>query len=507
MNGLTVGYLAERNARTQPDAEAIVQREGGERTETVTFEAFNRRIDRLANALADRGIEAGDTVATYTGNRIETVESYLAAMKLGALPVPINHRFKAGEVSYVLEDSDATLCIFDEAGREAITGVHEEFDASVGEYLYVGESTPDFANDYEAVRSGASADPVEVVPSRYDDAAIMYTSGTTGKPKGCVLTHDNIVQAAENSLYEVNLSRDARFMVVTPLFHIAALGLFMMAFYVGGTTILVDDFEPVSVLSILEEESVTASFMVPMMSRAVLGADPGAYDLSQFEHYMTGAAPSERSLKKEIIETFDCKLYDVFGQTELSPSTTMLRPENVLEKPETVGRPIINVEVKVVDETGDEVDPGEIGRIAYRGPTVFKEYYGMPEKTAEVFDDGWFISDDLVRIDDDGFVHFVGRADDMIITGGENVHPAEIEEVLHELEGVDEVAVVGVPDDQWGERVKAVVVPEDGGALTEDDVVGHVESNLAGFKKPREVEFRDQLPRNPTGKVLKSELA
>ncbi len=507
MDGLTVGYLAERNARTQPNGEAIVQRANGGRTETVTFEALNRRIDRLANALADRGIGQGDTVATYTGNRVETIESYLAAMKLGALPVPINHRFKAGEVSYVLEDSDSTLCIFGEAGRDVITDVHDEFDAPVEEFIYVGDSTPAFATDYETVRDDGSADPVDIVPARTDEAAIMYTSGTTGRPKGCVLTHDNIVQAAENSLYEVNLSRDARFMVVTPLFHIAAVGLFMMAFYVGGTAILVDDFEPESALSILEQESVTATFMVPMMSRAVLAADPGAYDLSQFDHYMTGAAPSERSLKEAIIETFDCNLYDVFGQTELSPSTTMLRPENALEKPDSVGRPIVNVEVKVVDENGEEVETGETGRIAYRGPTVFKEYYGMPEKTAEVFDDGWFVSDDLVRMDEDGFVYFVGRADDMIITGGENVHPAEIEEVLHDLEGVDEVAVVGVPDDQWGERVKAVVVPEDGAALTEDDVVGHVEANLAGFKKPREVEFRDELPRNPTGKVLKNELA
>ncbi|OLZ39155.1 AMP-dependent synthetase [Natrinema saccharevitans] len=507
MDGLTVGYLAERNARTQPDGDAVVQRADGERTEAETFEELNRRVDQLANALAERGIEAGATVATYTGNRIETIESYLATMKLGALPVPINHRFKAGEVNYVLEDSDAALCIFDEAGRETIAGVHDEFDSPVEEYLHVGESTPAFATDYETVRDDASADPVDVVPARADEAAIMYTSGTTGKPKGCVLTHDNVVQAAENSLYEVNLSRDARFMVVTPLFHIAAFGLFMMSFYVGGTTILVDDFEPASVLSVLEDESVTATFMVPMMSRAVLSADPESYDLSSFEHYMTGAAPSERSLKEAIIETFDCNLYDVFGQTELSPSTTMLRPENALEKPDSVGRPIINVEVKVVDEAGNEVETGEAGRIAYRGPTVFKEYYGMPEQTTEVFDDDWFVSDDLVRMDEDGFVYFVGRADDMIITGGENVHPAEIEEVLHDLEGVDEVAVVGVPDDQWGERVKAVVVPEDGAALSEDDVVDHVGANLAGFKKPREVEFRDELPRNPTGKVLKNELA
>ena len=407
-------------------------------------------------------------------------------MKLGAIPVPINHRFKDREVRYVLEDSGSSLVVFD---ADAATIVETLTDgAVVDEFLYVGDDVPEYAENYRTARKSASTDRVAVVPDRLDDAALMYTSGTTGRPKGCVLTHDNIVQNSVNTVYSAGFEENAdRVLVVTPLFHIAAFEVFNNTFYTGSTSYVVDRFDPVRVLDIIEDAAVTSSFFVPTMSRALLAVDGfEAYDLSSFETYMTGAAPSGRELKKAIIEAFDAELFEVFGQTEMSPVTTILHPEDALDKPDSIGKPIINVSLKVVDETGAEVESGEIGRAAYKGATAFREYLGMPEKTREVFDDeGYFVSSDLVRRDDDGYVYFVDRYDDMIISGGENIYPAEIEEVLYEHEAVAEVGVVGVPDEKWGERVKVVIALREGASLTAEEAVDFVGSRLADFKKPR----------------------
>jgi acyl-CoA synthetase (AMP-forming)/AMP-acid ligase II len=513
MDGMTVGWLAERNAAKYPEKEAVVFRDGDGNRDPVTHAEFNERTDRVAHGLRERGIEQGDTVAVYMQNNIPTLETYLGAMKLGALPVPVNHRFKTDEVQYVLEDSGADLLIFDTDAREVVDELQDR-TGTPEEYLYVDDDQPDYADSYQAFRAAASADPVDIVPSRLDDATLMYTSGTTGKPKGCILTHENLLMQATNSLVasatdgqEVDM--DGRDLVVTPLFHIAAVGLFLNSFYVSATTVVMDEFDPDRVLTVLEEESCTGAFFVPMMARALLNhPEFESFDLSAFDRFRIGAAPSGRELKKTIQERFGADIADAFGQTEMSPTTTTLMPSQALEKPDTVGRPLLNVLAKVVDpETGEEVDPGEIGRICYKGPTVMRGYYGMPEKTADTIRDGWFHSGDLVRMDEDGFVEFVGRSDDMIISGGENIYPAEIEETLHEHEAVDEVTVVGVPDDTWGERVKAVIALHEGADLTAAEVREYVGERLADFKKPQEVAFVDALPRNPTGKVLKGQAA
>ncbi|MFB6171742.1 MAG: class I adenylate-forming enzyme family protein [Haloarculaceae archaeon] len=510
MRGLTSGYLSERNARQAPDREAVVMQGPDGRRETVTFAEFDDRVNRVANGLRDRGIDEGDKVAVFTQNSVETVESYFGAMKLGALPVPINHRFKADEVRYVLEDSGAEVLVFDADAADIVDAIHDS-ESTPDQYLYTDADDPAYADSYQAFRESSPADPVDIVPDRLDEAMLMYTSGTTGRPKGCILTHDNIVQNSQNTVYEADFGRgeDERFLVVTPLFHVAAFALFHNTFYIGGTTLLLDEFLPGRIMEILEEESVTGSFFVPTMSRALLDLpDFDSYDLSSFQHYMTGAAPSGEELKRDIIESFDVDLYDAFGQTEMSPVTTMLLPEDALEHPDSVGRPVINVELKILDpETGEEVAQGDPGRACYKSPTRFKGYYNMPEKTESVIDeDGWFHSGDLVRRDEDGFVYFVGRSDDMIISGGENIYPAEIEEVLHEHEAIDEAAVVGVPDETWGQRVKAAVVLHDGYDLTAEEVQDYVDSRLADYKKPREVLFLDELPRNPSGKILRNQL-
>ena len=508
MEGLTLGDVAETNATKYPDDHCLVSLTGDTRRE-LTFREFDDRVSQLARAFADRGVSKGDRVAVYMQNHPETLVTYYAAMKRGALPVPVNHRFKDEEVGYVLRDSGAGLCVFDADARETISTVADRSGTDIQEYLYLGDDVPDFADGFHDTRERASTGRVEVVPDRLDEAALMYTSGTTGKPKGCVLTHDNVIQNSVNTVYTCNFEeKEDRFLVVTPLFHVAAFALFNNTFYCGSTTYLMDDFDPVRVMEAIEADRLTGSFFVPTMSRALLNVDGFEdYDLGSFRHYMTGAAPSGEELKREVIDAFDVNLYDMFGQTEMSPVTCLLDPEAALEKPDSIGKPIVNVAVKVVDDDGEEVEQGEVGRIAYRGPTAFRGYLGMPGKTEEVFDDeGYFVSSDLVREDDDGFFYFVGRHDDMIISGGENIHPAEVEEVLHEHDNIAEAAVVGVPDEEWTERVKAAVVLHDDAEMAPGDVAEHVGHNLAEFKKPREVEFYDELPRNPSGKILRADL-
>ena len=397
--------------------------------------------------------------------------------------------------------------MFDDDALKTVAGLADE-ELSVETFLHVdgAASRPAFAESYHEFRDTGVETPLDVDITRLDRAAMLYTSGTTGDPKGCLFTHDNLLQNTENTVYDVGLDRDERFLVMTPLFHVAAFALFLDAFYVGATTVLTADFDPTHVLEVIEDERVTGSFVVPTQGRALLDADIETYDLSSFRRYWTGTAPSEAELKRAIIDTFDCGLTEMFGQTELSPLTLVLPPEEAFDKIDTVGRPLFNVGVKLVDDNGEEVAQGEVGRIAYWGPTVFEGYHELPGANEEVFDGEWFVSSDLMREDEDGYYEFLGRADDMIISGGENIHPAEIEEVLHEHPGIDSAAVLGVPDERWGERVKAVVVPEPGASLTEAEVVDYVAERLANFKKPREVEFREDLPRNPTGKVVKDDL-
>jgi len=508
MSGITIGYLAERNARKWPDREAVIERDEDGRVAEFTFAEFDERADRLAEVLAERGVEQRDTVALYMKNNHEMLEAFVGIMKLGALPVPVNHRFKGDAVTYVLSDSDTRVSIIDDLGAETTSGIHDDPETPVEHSLSVSADPPAHAESYHELLAAASGDPVENVPDRGDEAAIMYTSGTTGDPKGCVYTHDNLVQILQDGAFERDtLELHNRHLIATPLFHVGAFVPFLQNFFVAGATTVVDGFDPGQALEILEAEAINSTYLVPTQTRMLLERDDlEEYDLSEMKSYGTGAAPVGAELKRETMDRFGTDVTESFGQTEAL--ALLLLPEYALEKPDSVGKPTLNLEAKVVDpDTGERLPPGEVGLIAYKGPSVIERYHNLPEKTEAAFDeDGWFVSGDLVERDEDGFFSFLGRSDDMIVSGGENVHPAEIEDVLHGHPDVSAVAVIGVPDETWGERIKASVVPTDGADLTEDGVIGYVGERLADYKRPREVEFFEELPRNPTGKVIKAKL-
>lgn len=509
MEGLTLGHILERAAANSPDAEAVVARHSDGQRNAATYSVLDERTNRVANGLIDRGLSSGDTVAVYTRNALEAVEVYLGAMKAGVLPVPINTRFGPEEVLHVLADCDVSCLVVDDEGLDVVASLRSRSEWPVDSIFHTGSETPAFAEGYDAFLDGASRSVHPIDRTRLDDAMILYTSGTTGRPKGCVLTHDNVIQGVVNPIVTLSPPRDGRFLCVMPLYHIAGFAMLVKTLYLEATTVLLPSFDPPRVLEAIESEAITNAVFVPAMARKLLAVEDFAdYDLSSFENFGIGAAPSGERLRNRIVDRFDCELRNAFGQTELSGTTTLLEPEDTLERPDSVGRPVPNVQVSVVDpDTGEPVGPGEVGQIRYRGPTVFDRYCGMPEETRSVIDeDGWFHSNDLVCRDEEGYVYLRGRLDDMIVSGGENVYPSEVEEALHEHAAVAEVAVVGAPDDEWGERVKAVVVLADGASVEAATLQEFVGERIADYKKPREITFREELPRTASGKVQKTEL-
>jgi fatty-acyl-CoA synthase len=496
---LVLGEVLARWARKTPDREAFVFND-----KRYTYSQFNERVNRLANGLMRLGIEKGDKVAVLFMNCMEIVECYFALAKIGGVVVPNNFRLTGRELTYQIDQSDSKALIFGEMFREVVDSIRPQLP-KVELYICVSERDVEGTIDYEKlVQEGSPEEPL--VPVEDDDPAfIMYTAGTTGRPKGAVLTHKNQLMMAVNTSIEGAVGQPEKQLLVFPLFHQAATGIMIIGIFLGRTAVILDIPTPENIMAAIQEEKIPVVGLVPVLWNWIVNhPNFKDYDLSSLEQGATGAAPMPLELKKKIVEALpNIRLSEAFGMTETSATAVTAKHEDILAKQGTVGKPMINVEARVVDDDDNDVPIGEVGEIVYRGPTVMKEYYKNPEATAEAFRGGWFHSGDLVRQDEDGYIYVVDRKKDMIISGGENIYPAEIEEVLYTHPKVLEATVIGVPDPDWGESVKAVVVPKQGETLTEEEVIDHCKKNLASYKKPKSVDFVDALPRNPQGKVLR----
>jgi len=502
------GEQLARSARRSPDKVAL-RFEGLERP----YAELDARVSRLAHALASRGVGRGDRVAVLMNNRLEVVESYLAGCRLGAIVVPVNFRLVAEEVAYIATDSGARLLVVDE-GLAAVASAVRGKVPTLEHCLVSGEdpsSAGPGAERYEDALRDAPEGPFQADVGEHEPAFLMYTSGTTGRPKGAVLTHLNLLMNTLNSMVEMQIrGEDEIWLSGLPLFHIGGLNGILPYLMIGGTSVILPtgQFDAARTVEVMERERVTGCYFVPTQWQQICSL-PGIRERRfALRRIMWGASIAPPSVLRAMAETFPgVPTFNAFGQTEMSSVTCVLKGEDAIRKMGSVGKPVVNVEARIVDDALRDVPVGEVGEIVYRGPTVMQGYWNKPEATAEAFEGGWFHSGDLCRMDGEGYITVVDRKKDMIISGGENIYSAEVEAAIESHPRVKEVAVIGVPHPKWVETPCAVVVPvaaDD--PPSEEEIIAHCKERLASYKKPTSVVLADALPRNASGKVLKTAL-
>jgi acyl-CoA synthetase (AMP-forming)/AMP-acid ligase II len=503
------GEQLARVARKKPDKVAYRFRDTSR-----TFAELDERVTRLANALTDRGVGRGDRVATLAMNCIEVVEAYFAAARLGALCVPINFRLVADEIEYIAGDSGAKALVVDAELAELAGRVRPRIAPVMASCLVLGDRPEDAgpgAERYEDVLAAASPVPPGVDVDEHEPWMLMYTSGTTGRPKGAVLSHFNLLMNTITMQVENGISGDDEvWLSGLPLFHIGGLNGILPYILLGGTSVILPSgqFDAAEVVDILEAQQITGCYFVPTQWQQIC-AVPGVRDRRlALRRISWGASQAPPSVLQAMEDTFPgVPNSNAFGQTEMSSVTCLLRGEDAVRKMGSVGTPVPNVEVRIVDDELRDVGVDEVGEIVYRGPTVLQSYWNNPEATAEAFAGGWFHSGDLVRRDAEGFIYVVDRKKDMIISGGENIYCAEVEAVIDAHPKVQDVALIGVPSEKWVETPMAVVTAVDpADPPTEEEVIAWCRERLASYKKPTSVVVVDALPRNASGKVLKTAL-
>ena len=496
----------ERHALMQPGATAL--RFLGH---TITWAELARRVAALAGALSRRGVGSGDRVMILMLNRTEFVESVLAANMIGAIAVPINFRLTPAEIAFLVDDCEARVLITESVLAPVGNGVRN-ITSVLNTVVVAGDTADEGLLSYEDLVN-EPGDPAELLDIPNDSPAlIMYTSGTTGRPKGAVLTHTNLTGQTMTGLYTHGVDVNDVGFVGVPFFHIAGVGNLLTGILLGIPTVIhpLGAFDPGHLLDVLAAEKVTGIFLVPAQWQAVCNAQQANPRDVKLRVMSWGAAPASDTLLRQMSETFPgTHILAAFGQTEMSPVTCMLLGEDAIAKRGSVGKVIPTVAARVVDEDMNDVPVGEVGEIVYRAPTLMSGYWNNPEATAEAFAGGWFHSGDLVRMDEDGYVWVVDRKKDMIISGGENIYCAEVENVLASHPEIVEVAVIGRAHQKWGEVPIAVAAVVDDGpekSLSLEDLEEFLGERLARYKHPKGLEIVDALPRNPAGKVMKTEL-
>jgi long-chain acyl-CoA synthetase len=479
----------------------------------LTWREFGNRIARAAGVLQSLGVEPGRRYAILSRNGVRMNELVYAGYWLGAIPVPINYRLAPSEIRYILDDAECGLIAVEDVLIDKLDA--DELAPWRDRLLCVAPQEIETSSpQYEPMM--AATDPIKCHDAReQDDAIIIYTGGTTGRGKGVPLSHKNIVSNAMQLVDTVKAGPSDIHLQVSPMFHSTYIKSTVFTL-VGGAHAFVSEFSPQGVLEAIERHRVTVVSLVPTTIIMTAQHDDFArYDISSLKRILYGTSPIPVEWLRRCMDSFKgVGLQQGYGLTETSPIVAMLDPEVHVQALETqnydllkaAGRALPGVDMRIVDDDGNEAPPGEAGEVALRGPQVARGYINRPEETREAFRDGWFFSGDIGRIDEQGFLYILDRKKDMIVTGGENVYASEVEAALHEHPDIQEVAVIGIPDERFGEALFAVIVTVGGATPGEDEIIAHCRDKIGGYKIPRHMAFVDQLPKSALGKILKAEL-
>jgi acyl-CoA synthetase (AMP-forming)/AMP-acid ligase II len=485
-----------------------------------TYAQTNERVNRLANGLSKLGVKKGDRIGMLQVNCAEFVDAYFASAKLGAIFVPLNFRAKADELTYMILNAEAKVLFVGERYCDMVNGILPQL-ACVEHCVRLDGASGDKLQ-YENLLGSGPTDELVTEIGDDDITILMFTAGTTGRPKGVPLRHSGFVSYVLENVGPADPEIEERNLLTVPLYHVAGIQAMLAGIYGGRTLVMMKQFEVKEWLRAVERERATRAMLVPTMLKLVID-DPDfkRYDLRSLQVITYGAAPmSFEVIKKAIQEMPWVRFINAFGQTETASTITTLGPEDhVLEGDEkeiekklkrlasSIGKPLHDVEVKIVDEEGNSVPPLQVGEILAKGSRIMTGYWKDEEKTAKsITKDGWLRTGDMGWMDEEGYVYLAGRGDDMIIRGGENISPEEVENALRSYPKIEEAAVIGIPNVEWGQEPRAVVVLRKGIRASDDEIIEFCRSRLSSFKRPRSVVFVDSLPRNALGKVLKKEL-
>jgi fatty-acyl-CoA synthase len=495
-----IGNWLVQRERLTPEKEAVV--DGGRR---IAYRELNQRVNRLAAALQGLGLPPGERIGILSTNRMEFIEVIMAAAKLGLILVPLNWRLTPAELGFILNDSGTETLFFDPGLEELVAGIRGT--TVLKRFIVFGEPAhePDIAYEKWLGSQPPDEPAVKTAPDLDTPHIIMYTAGTTGRPKGAVLTQGASFWNTLNLNQAMDFTSADRNLVVLPMFHIGGIGLFTLPMLYNGATVVIQrTFDPVRTLELLSAESISLFFGVPAIFLALVQNprfSAGAFGSVRL--VMSGGAPLPASLVRQY-HAAGVTLQQGFGMSEAAPSIATLPKDLALAKAGSIGRAVFHLEARIVDDAQQTLPVDQVGELVLRGPNLLTGYWNRPEATREAFSDGWFHTGDLARMDVDGDLWIVDRKKDMFISGGENVYPAEVENLIYELPEVAEAAVIGIPDERWGEVGLAVIVPKTPGKLSAEAVLSHLDGRLARYKLPKKVAFADRPPRNAAGKVLKN---
>ena len=499
-----IGELLEQRVALAPDKFFLFSEPDGRQ---FNYAEFNLAVNRAAAMLAAQGVGRGDVVSLLLPNSAEYIIAYFACWQLGALAGPVNSLLKEHEIEFVMNNSEAKAILVGSEFRDRVESVKTQLShlRAIITFDNEAEATKDFAGSAGLKPAGT---PEACAPD--DDAIVIYTSGTTGKPKGCLLTHGNVIANARQISEWLQFTEADRLLTIMPLFHMNAVSVTTMsALYARGSTVVSPKFSGSRFWNIISDFQITSFGSVATMLSILLTTYPDGVPeglkTDQLRFAMCGSAPVPAEVIRKFEETFNCPVIEGYGLSESTCRSTF-NPPDERRRPGSCGLPIGN-EMRVVDDNDEEVADGELGEIVLRGENILKGYFKNPEATERAFRGGWFHTGDVGYRDKGGFFYIVDRKTDMIIRGGENIYPREIDEVLYQHPAVAAAATIGVPDPLYGEEVTAFIVTKDGSDVTEDELIRHCQAELADYKCPKSIHFVTDIPKGPTGKLLKRELA